>query len=517
MRLTNQLLSQAMVIHRADAQPDTRLDPRALLRDLLVELLSAPRFAAVDLTFDDSGMPARAAMILGDPVSLREALRNLIENAVTHGAADVAISVTLTAEADNVTLTVADDGPGLPEAARVQAFDRFRTGTTSGGSGLGLAIVAEVAQAHGASLTLADSPADGLAVSLAFPRAGPAPEGPDPARRQLLTGIGAATLALPFVARPAAAATPVTIWSATDTAAFLPLIEEFNRQHPEIALRYRSFETRTLHRAIRDGAGEPDLVISLALDLQVDLVNRGLARPLPALPVGPASWRRELFGFTLEPEVMILNTEVFAHLPEPRSHAALADLVRDHADVLSGRLGTYDIRRSGIGYLLSTQASALGPDHARLTEIMGQTGTRLFDTTGDMVSATTNGTLALAVGALGPYANAALRDDPRARLLLFDDYNLALPRTGFVHRDAAQPEAAEAFLGYLLSPAGQRVLETVPDLAPLAGPAWLTGRQRASLRRMAPGPGLLLWQDRMKREAFVEDWAHSIGARKIQP
>lgn len=517
MRLTNQLLSHAMVIHRADAQPETRLDPQALLRDLLVDLLSTPRFSAVDLTFDDSGLPTPAPVILGDPVSLREALRNLLDNAITHGAPDVAITVTLAATDDSVTLTVADDGPGLPEAARARAVERFRTGATSGGSGLGLAIVAEVAQAHGARLTLADGPAGGLAVSLTFPRARPAPEKPDPARRRLLTGIGAATLALPFVARAAAAGTPVRIWSATDTAAFQPLIEAFNRQHPEIALSYRNFETRTLHRAVRGGTGQPDLVISLALDLQVDLVNRGLARSLPGLPAGPASWRRELFGFTLEPEAMILNSAVFDHLPEPHSHADLADLIRDHADVLSGRLGTYDIRRSGIGYLLSTQASALGPDHARLTEIMGQTGARLFGTTGDMVAATAEGPLALAVGALGPYANAALQGDPRARILLFDDYNLAVPRTGFVHRDAAQPEAAEAFLGFLLSPAGQRVLETVPDLAPLTGPAWLTARQRASLRRMSPGPGLLLWQDRMKRETFVEDWAHSIGAGEMQP
>ncbi len=269
------------------------------------------------------------------------------------------------------------------------------------------------------------------------------------------------------------AAPPLVLWSATDSAVFARILDAFAGLHPGIAVDYHEIGTQALHRRLAAGTGPlPDLVISPALDLQVALVNRGLAQPLPgrapAVPSG-TSWRGELFGFTLEPEVVLLNRAAFAGLPHPRSHAALATLIRDRGEMLAGRLATYDIRRSGIGYLLSSQAAGIGPGQARLAEIMGRTGTRLFTSSAEMFRATAEGEVLIATGVLGSYADALARHDPRTEILLMEDYNLAVPRSGFVHRGAARPEAAGRLLRFLLSAPGQDALAAPADGLPGPG------------------------------------------------
>jgi signal transduction histidine kinase len=86
----------------------------------------------------------------GDRLRLEQALGNLVENALRHGAGDVRINARETAA--GVRLSVSDDGPGFPSGFVARAFDRFtRADPAHGGAGagLGLAIVDAVARAHG--------------------------------------------------------------------------------------------------------------------------------------------------------------------------------------------------------------------------------------------------------------------------------------------------------------------------------------------------------------------------------
>ena len=73
---------------------------------------------------------------------------------------------------ESAELIVQDDGPGIPAAERARVFDRFYRvpEAPTGGSGLGLAIVAEIAQSHGAHVSLEDA-APGLRVRVVFPAA----------------------------------------------------------------------------------------------------------------------------------------------------------------------------------------------------------------------------------------------------------------------------------------------------------------------------------------------------------
>lgn len=119
----------------------------------------------------DGPLPAGAA-VLGDRGLLGQVVANLIENAMRHCPAGTRIRVGLTAGA-RVVLTVADDGPGIPEEERghvLRRLYRLERSRTTPGSGLGLALVDAIATLHGATLTLADA-GPGLAVRLDFPAA----------------------------------------------------------------------------------------------------------------------------------------------------------------------------------------------------------------------------------------------------------------------------------------------------------------------------------------------------------
>ena len=114
-------------------------------------------------------------VVLGDTDHLRQAIANLVANAVRHTPAGSPIEVATRIEGDQASVTVRDHGPGLDEATLAHAFDRFwqadaaRVGT---GSGLGLAIVAGIAEEHGGTVTAANRVDGGAAFTVTVPVAG---------------------------------------------------------------------------------------------------------------------------------------------------------------------------------------------------------------------------------------------------------------------------------------------------------------------------------------------------------
>ncbi|HEY2165872.1 MAG TPA: HAMP domain-containing sensor histidine kinase [Jatrophihabitantaceae bacterium] len=166
-RLVNDLLALAR-LDEAGGQL-ARRDPVAL--DELV--------ADVMHTYPDARVPVHAdgmqpATVAGDADALRRVAINLIDNAVRFARSEVEVSVT--GGAQRVTVTVTDDGPGLPPEERERVFDRFyrvhaSRSRESGGTGLGLAIVRDVVRAHGGSvrLTSRDDGRPGLVAEVVLP------------------------------------------------------------------------------------------------------------------------------------------------------------------------------------------------------------------------------------------------------------------------------------------------------------------------------------------------------------
>jgi len=119
----------------------------------------------------DLGFELESARIDGDAFLLREALSNLVHNALEYSPRGGRVTVRTGRRNGHAFLEVEDDGPGIPPAERSRVVERFYRvpGTPGTGSGLGLAIVREIAAGHGADLAILDSPAGGCRVGITFP------------------------------------------------------------------------------------------------------------------------------------------------------------------------------------------------------------------------------------------------------------------------------------------------------------------------------------------------------------
>ena len=142
----------------------------ALAEEAAAALLDRADQLGATLTVD---VPSERVIVDVAEGDLLRALRNLIGNALTHGLGDRRdVHVAVSADADTVTFSVADSGPGLTpdDVARLAQPLVRGDGVTGAGSGLGLAIVTEVLAAHGSTLDVAPREEVGTVLSFTLPR-----------------------------------------------------------------------------------------------------------------------------------------------------------------------------------------------------------------------------------------------------------------------------------------------------------------------------------------------------------
>ncbi|HYI69170.1 MAG TPA: extracellular solute-binding protein [Skermanella sp.] len=526
-QLTSQLLSHAMVIHRSEALEPENIDLAALLDHVVQRARPISDDVLIRLDIDEA---AEQAFIAGDPISLTEAMTNLVDNAVKYAGQGGDVTVRLGPLPEGgFQIDVADRGPGIPDAEKegvLQRFGRGSAGTGTIGSGLGLAIVKAVADAHGGGLRLLDRPGGGLIVRLEFPQA---PASGSATRSGLLLVTGAAcllTLLLPF---PALAVEPVVypapagerhvllIDAATDRTLMEPLILDFQRIAPTVTVSYSDFSTRDLYERTESGQTDADLVISSASDLQVKLINDGFSQPYEssatqALPDW-ANWRDEAFGFTVEPAVIAYNRDLVPEQEVPRSRNDLIRLIRENGARYNRRVATYDAATSGIGYLFATQDSVLFSQYWQLMVTLGAAQARLACCTGDILEMIERGEVLIAYNMLGSYARARMVAGARIGIVLPEDYTLVMSRVAIIPAKSRRADLAGSFIDYLLSQRGQEIISSQSALFSLTPgiqeDAVLRGDRAASTGPVIPitlSPALLVFLDKFKRESFLRQW-----------
>ncbi len=142
------------------AVPRERIVLRDLAREVTDEIRHRHPMVAMRLEIDAD------TEVHGDRSSLRRALANLIRNAAEAGAATVTLQAVR--EDDLAVLTIADDGPGLPETVRGALFQPFVTSGKPGGTGLGLAITRDLVRAQGGDVGLVRTTPQGTVFRLAL-------------------------------------------------------------------------------------------------------------------------------------------------------------------------------------------------------------------------------------------------------------------------------------------------------------------------------------------------------------
>ncbi|MDT4992971.1 MAG: hypothetical protein QOH97_2863 [Actinoplanes sp.] len=162
------LIADLLLLARVD---EAGLAPRLVDVDL-DDLVNAERSRIAAQPGPRVTADVRAVRVRGDRGQLARAVRNLVDNAVSH--ARTTVSLRLYAAGGSVRLEVADDGPGVPPADRDRIFERFvrldsGRERTAGGSGLGLAIVAEIVAGHRGTVAVADAADGGASFVLTLP------------------------------------------------------------------------------------------------------------------------------------------------------------------------------------------------------------------------------------------------------------------------------------------------------------------------------------------------------------
>jgi len=165
-QMVDKLLALAAVEHRQHLEACERVDLYALAGEV------AAQCDAGDVRITVNGS---ASVVEGDAFLLRQAIANLVENAVSFSPAGGKVDVDVSRDQGMCVVRVIDSGPGVPDYALPRVFERFyslpRPQDGSRSSGLGLPFVSQVAELHRGSVTLANVPPRGAIATLSLPQA----------------------------------------------------------------------------------------------------------------------------------------------------------------------------------------------------------------------------------------------------------------------------------------------------------------------------------------------------------
>lgn len=121
-----------------------------------------------------------------------------------------------------------------------------------------------------------------------------------------------------------------------------------------------------------------------ALKLATDYAEKYASPELSKLPKW-AVWQQKAYGTTYEPVVFIYNKRLIPQGDVPDSHTALAKLVTAQADKFKGKVTTYDIEKSGLGFMLAVQDSKADANYFADLAGMAKGGLTVQSSTGTMM------------------------------------------------------------------------------------------------------------------------------------
>jgi iron(III) transport system substrate-binding protein len=319
----------------------------------------------------------------------------------------------------------------------------------------------------------------------------------------------------------------LVIYGATDSKATQPLILDFNALYPGITVEYNDMNsTEVYNRFISEaaaGGATADVMWSSAMDLQMRLASDGYAlkyksQEAAKLPAW-SMWDDQAYGTTFEPAAIVYNKRLVDAKEVPQTHADFAKLILQPK--FKDKVTTYDIEKSGVGFMFMTQDAQDYPQFPALEQALGAAHVRVQSSTGTMLERISSGENLIGYNVLGSYALVRAKSDPSIGIVLPKDYTLILSRVLFINKAAKNANAAKLWLDYMLSHRGQTIVAndsklyairadvkgetTSADLIKVIG--------EKNIKPVPVGPAVLTYLAPAKRMAFLKQWKETAGKK----
>jgi iron(III) transport system substrate-binding protein len=319
----------------------------------------------------------------------------------------------------------------------------------------------------------------------------------------------------------------LVIYSTLDSHLAAPLIAAFQAAHPDVTVHYEDLLASEIAARVVDEteAGQPtaDFTFSSAMDLQLKLANDGLAQPVlvPAARTWPAwaNWQDTAFALTIEPAVLVYHKPAFPEGP-PQSRLDLMNWLREAPARLSGKIGTYDVERSAVGYLFLARDAEHFPDIWSSLRVMAEAGLQTYPTSQEIIDRVADGRLVLGYNILGSYAADRARLAPVLGIVLLRDYTVVVSRVALIPRASARPDLGTKFLAFLMSAEGQTLLSEKLRLPSVSlevsganSGAAITAALGDQLRPVPVSPGVLVYLDHAKRQRLLRQWREALAGQ----
>ncbi len=321
----------------------------------------------------------------------------------------------------------------------------------------------------------------------------------------------------------------MTIYSSLDEPLAAPMIKGFQEVYPNISVRYEDMLTGEIYDRIvhETDAHEKtaDFAFSSAMDLQVKLANDGYAQAslLPMSDRWPdwANWRDTVYALTFEPAVFVYNKPAFKDRKPPATRAELVEFLKSEGPAIRGRIGTYDIERSGVGFLFMSRDQEQFGDIWSVIGAMGEAGVKLYSTSEAILERVADGRFLLGYNIVGSYASDWAARHPEVGILLPKDYTVVMSRIGLVPHAAASPDLGKLYLQFLMSKEGQTIMARelqIPAVSPeVAGNNTATTMRELLGGQLKPVPvslGLMVYLDQVKRARLIARWNEVLRLHK---
>jgi iron(III) transport system substrate-binding protein len=318
----------------------------------------------------------------------------------------------------------------------------------------------------------------------------------------------------------------VILYTPTDSNAGRPLVREFESLYPGVKVEYNDMNTteiynRVIAEAASNNAGA-DVVWSSAMDQQVKLVTDGHAAaydsPEAASLPAWAVFQKQAYGTTFETVGIVYNKRLLPAGDVPHTRAEFIKLIKGDPGRFQGKVTTFDIEKSGSGFLFLTEDAKIDAAGAwDAVRAMAAAGVRLQSSSGTMMERISSGENLIGYNMFLSYAQTRAKKDPAIGYEVPRDYALVLSRVAFISKTAGNPNAARLFLDYLLSRRGQTTLANASELPSIRGDvegentmAGLTKRYGASLKPIAINAQLATYFDQARRVDFLKQWQQAI-------